>query len=345
MVGAEAVIGLPDDGSVKKYMLNAKSLDAVVEMDGADQTLMDTSITQENGMTIMSFTKYLDEGQYGIEVGSNTFIFAVGNSNILDYHGERGSFTIDLVAQDGTSTSSSESASTSTLLTSTDATTTLLTATSTTGGDVELLDNETMTSTSSTGGDTTTGTTFDEGNVTMAPSPASTETDDSVGNVTWSTSPAEQAVTPSPSVVPNPMLSTAEPSLSSTDGDDSIADWNETEADDMIDSNSTQTTTASSTTFSSSTTVANETEVELDTPSPSAVGGNGTGDDVALYTPAPSSASNTTSNTTDEEYSGPEFASGESDAAISEESNGAFTPSRLVGSLFAGIATFFLVIV
>eukprot|EP01082_Thalassiosira_pseudonana_P010878 g10119.t1 g10119 contig4:1256734-1258005(+) len=95
MSGAEAVIGLPSEGKVSKYILYAESADAVVEM--TDQTLMDTSITQENGMTVMSFTKYLDEDKYGIFPSGreNSFIYAVGASNDLAYHAERGSFGVD----------------------------------------------------------------------------------------------------------------------------------------------------------------------------------------------------------------------------------------------------------
>ena len=73
-IGSEAVIGLPDDGTVLKYELTGKSTSLVVPMSDDKQTLIDTSITQEGGMTVMSFTKILDEDQYEIVVGPNTFI-------------------------------------------------------------------------------------------------------------------------------------------------------------------------------------------------------------------------------------------------------------------------------
>jgi hypothetical protein len=101
MVGAEAVIGVPADGTVKKYVLFDKDVSAVTAMDDADQTLMDTSITQDGeGRTIMKFTKYLYEDKYGIIPNDfiNSFIWAMGSSNELDYHGSsRGNFGMDLL--------------------------------------------------------------------------------------------------------------------------------------------------------------------------------------------------------------------------------------------------------
>ncbi|KAL7489101.1 hypothetical protein ACHAW6_014692 [Cyclotella cf. meneghiniana] len=94
MIGGEAVIGLPDQGTVRKFMLNDESMEGVVEMEDAAQTLMETSIVQENGMTIMSFAKYLDEDQYGIAASgsANSFIYAIGSSNTLGFHADEGNF-------------------------------------------------------------------------------------------------------------------------------------------------------------------------------------------------------------------------------------------------------------
>jgi hypothetical protein len=55
----------------------------------------------------MSFAKYLDEDTLGIELGPNTFIYAVGSSNDLGWHADRGSFSLDLTTEEETSTSSS----------------------------------------------------------------------------------------------------------------------------------------------------------------------------------------------------------------------------------------------
>lgn len=101
MIGAEAVIGVPADNTVKKYILFGKSVDAVTLMNEADQTLMDTSVTQDaEGRTTMSFTKYLFEDKYGIIPNNfiNRFIWATGTTNELSYHGAtRGNFGMDLL--------------------------------------------------------------------------------------------------------------------------------------------------------------------------------------------------------------------------------------------------------
>jgi hypothetical protein len=100
MLGAEAIIGIPANNTVKKYILRAKELDGVREMDEEDQTLMDTSITQDaEGRTTMSFTKYMFEDRYGIIPSDfvNSFIWALGSSNELGYHASRGNFGMDLL--------------------------------------------------------------------------------------------------------------------------------------------------------------------------------------------------------------------------------------------------------
>lgn len=101
MEGAEAVIGVPADGTVKKYILYGKDVSMVTAMDDADQTLMDVSITQdEEGRTTMSFTKYLFEDKYGIIPNDfiNSFIWATGSTNELSYHGaSRGNFGMNLL--------------------------------------------------------------------------------------------------------------------------------------------------------------------------------------------------------------------------------------------------------
>jgi hypothetical protein len=96
MTGAEAVIGVPDDGTVLKYDLNGKSSSAVVPMNSINQTLMNTSIKQKDGDTVLYFEKYLHEDQYPIVLGrNNTFIFADATSSSLQYHGSsRGNFTL-----------------------------------------------------------------------------------------------------------------------------------------------------------------------------------------------------------------------------------------------------------
>jgi len=96
MVGSEAVIGLPDTGEVLKYALNAQSTAGVQPMPEAQQTLIDASIRQDSGRTILSFTKILEEpGEIPILLeGDNTFLSAWGFGNNLGLHAARGSFTL-----------------------------------------------------------------------------------------------------------------------------------------------------------------------------------------------------------------------------------------------------------
>lgn len=99
MVGSEAVIGLPDTGQVLKYNMNSKLNEGVVPMPDAQQTLIETSIEQDESLTIMRFTKILnEEGEIPIVIGGNTFLGAYGFDNNLFYHERRDSFAVDLVA-------------------------------------------------------------------------------------------------------------------------------------------------------------------------------------------------------------------------------------------------------
>jgi len=99
MIGAEAVIGLPDTGEVQKYSLSSYENAGIVPMPEAQQTLIDTVVVQEGGSTTMEFTKILNEtGEIPIAIGSNTFIGAFGFNNMFFYHEKRDSFDLDLVA-------------------------------------------------------------------------------------------------------------------------------------------------------------------------------------------------------------------------------------------------------
>lgn len=64
------------------------------------QTLMATSLKQEDGITVVQFSKYLkEEDQFEVlSDGLNSFIFAQGQGNSLRYHGpspNRGRFEVD----------------------------------------------------------------------------------------------------------------------------------------------------------------------------------------------------------------------------------------------------------
>ena len=325
MVGAEAVIALPDEGSVKKYLLNGKDVSAVVKMEEAAQTLMDTSVTQENGVTIVTFTKYMDEDQYPISEGANTFIYAIGSSNDLNYHAERGSFTLELEAEE-TTTSSSD-------------------VTSTDGTVIETLPTPTSTAAAF-------DTLFDEGNITSIPtySPTIIETETTnESNVTYSpttvgTSTIEQAATPAPSVISNPLLRTSMPT-SISGGVGSIVDWNETDTDDMAESNESSTASTEMSSPSSTNAVGNETEVELSTPSPTIV------DDISTQ-PTTASSFTSTYNSTDastnstnvaqdgsQENSESDFSFGGS-SANEEDFNGASALFNGIGSALIGVIAF-----
>jgi len=96
MDNAEAVIGLPDANTVKKYSMTSSR--EVTEMPPEQQTPMSNEITQEDGRTVMSFAKYLNEpggAEHAIDPnGKNTFLWAVGNDNSLGYHKTRGTFDL-----------------------------------------------------------------------------------------------------------------------------------------------------------------------------------------------------------------------------------------------------------
>eukprot|EP00534_Pseudo-nitzschia_fraudulenta_P013477 CAMPEP_0201243398 /NCGR_PEP_ID=MMETSP0852-20130820/41163_1 /ASSEMBLY_ACC=CAM_ASM_000632 /TAXON_ID=183588 /ORGANISM="Pseudo-nitzschia fraudulenta, Strain WWA7" /LENGTH=400 /DNA_ID=CAMNT_0047540415 /DNA_START=146 /DNA_END=1348 /DNA_ORIENTATION=- len=99
MIKADAVIGLPDSGEVKKYSLGSYIQTGIFPLPEEQQTLIDTSIVQENGNTTMEFTKILEEeGEIPIAIGANNFIGAYGFGNAFFVHKARETFAVDLVA-------------------------------------------------------------------------------------------------------------------------------------------------------------------------------------------------------------------------------------------------------
>jgi len=98
MANSEVVIGKPADGTVLKYAISAKSGAAVVEQ--PNQTLIKTSLVQENGNTILTFTKLLaEDGEYTIEADVvNKFIAAFGSSNDFGFHAGYGVQNINVPA-------------------------------------------------------------------------------------------------------------------------------------------------------------------------------------------------------------------------------------------------------
>ncbi len=97
MVGSEAVMGLPDAGTVLKYDMSATSSAGVSAMSSSKQTLAGASVTQADGWTTVTFEKLLvEDGEIAIARGVNKFIWAVGNGNAKGYHPYRGGLSLDL---------------------------------------------------------------------------------------------------------------------------------------------------------------------------------------------------------------------------------------------------------
>merc|ERR1719203_597307 len=90
MVGADAVIGLPDEANGANnpghYDMTSKSTAGVTL--SADQGLSDASITQDDTSTTLTFSRPLMKDNYRTidNTGENIFLWAVGSSNMLGYH-------------------------------------------------------------------------------------------------------------------------------------------------------------------------------------------------------------------------------------------------------------------
>jgi len=86
MVNGEVIIGKPDDNSVLKYKMTAKNGNAIDEL--PNQTLINPSLQQTGGNTILTYTKLLvEDGEFTITAGaSNMFIAGFGFSNNFGFH-------------------------------------------------------------------------------------------------------------------------------------------------------------------------------------------------------------------------------------------------------------------
>ena len=107
MIGGEAIIGLPANNTVLKYNLGAKSVAGVTPMPPEKQTLLSSSITQDlvANTTTMEFAKILvEDGEHPITPNvPNTFLWALGSTDELGYHGgDKSPFTV--VLEDGLAT-------------------------------------------------------------------------------------------------------------------------------------------------------------------------------------------------------------------------------------------------
>lgn len=95
MVGSQAVIGLPDSGTDPEiYNLNAKSDAGVVPADADSQVLASSSVTQEGGTTVLTFTVPLETDGFRVSAEDQTsYIYAYGSANTLAYHAARNAFS------------------------------------------------------------------------------------------------------------------------------------------------------------------------------------------------------------------------------------------------------------
>mmetsp|Transcript_45310 Transcript_45310/g.109699 ORF Transcript_45310/g.109699 Transcript_45310/m.109699 type:complete len:772 (+) Transcript_45310:601-2916(+) len=98
MLGSEVVIGKPLDGTVLKYRLDSKSVSGIVEMES--QTLINTSLEQAGGSTVLAYTKILNEpGELSMHIDypNNIYLTVYGFSNTFGYH--QGIATADMPLQ------------------------------------------------------------------------------------------------------------------------------------------------------------------------------------------------------------------------------------------------------
>jgi DOMON domain len=102
MVGSEAWIALPLVTPFPAiYEMNSKLVSGV-KFD-KNQTLINGTTTQENGVTTMRFQKRLNDGPNNVPVngnGENVFVWAFGSDNTLGRHQRRGAFRLRLTPCD-----------------------------------------------------------------------------------------------------------------------------------------------------------------------------------------------------------------------------------------------------
>jgi DOMON domain len=104
MIGSQTVIGLPGAGDPVIYNLASKDSAGVVPAESDQQILTSSSITQENGITTLTFTVPLEsDAPFSVSVSGDTgYVYAYGSSNELGYHAARGAVSTSLqIAGDG----------------------------------------------------------------------------------------------------------------------------------------------------------------------------------------------------------------------------------------------------
>lgn len=114
MIPGEVVIGLPSEPLNRtnpgKYVLNGRGRTAVELLPQSSQTLIESTISQTDSTTILTFHKHLVEtGELPINAnGQTTFIWAHGVGNDLTSHADRGAFNLTLLPCNGSPTSQNQ---------------------------------------------------------------------------------------------------------------------------------------------------------------------------------------------------------------------------------------------
>ena len=86
MAGAQVVLAMPLDSlsstNPGKYYMDGYGSQAVKAFPDSQQTLLDATVTMQNGVTVLTFTKLLDEAnEYNINPNDTTsFVYAIGSS-------------------------------------------------------------------------------------------------------------------------------------------------------------------------------------------------------------------------------------------------------------------------
>lgn len=99
MEGTEAVIGRGPDNDVSKYQLFSYG---AMRLESGKQTLMNTTFVQNEGGSFLEFTKLLEDGGVVADKhiidgnGTNSFIWAVGRDDQLQFHKAFGSLELTL---------------------------------------------------------------------------------------------------------------------------------------------------------------------------------------------------------------------------------------------------------
>jgi hypothetical protein len=98
MEGADVALVLPDELRVSDAWIEGWSFDSIKTDE--HQHFLNTRVEQGQDFTEAWFTRKLNTGDkqqdHALVNGKNTFVFAIGKSNSLDYHQHRGSVRLEL---------------------------------------------------------------------------------------------------------------------------------------------------------------------------------------------------------------------------------------------------------